>query len=92
LGALGFGARAWSTPLPHLSGGQRQKLRLVRLLAGAPDVLVLDEPTLHLDLPAIERLEAALAAWPGTVVLVTHDVAFAAGVAHRTVRLGGGRT
>jgi ATP-binding cassette subfamily F protein 3 len=92
LGALGFGSRAWSTPFVHLSGGQRQKLRLVRLLGGAPDVLLLDEPTLHLDLPAIERLGAALAAWPGTLVLVTHDAAFAAAVAHRTVRLGGATT
>jgi ATPase subunit of ABC transporter with duplicated ATPase domains len=89
LGSLGFGAEAWSTPRSRLSGGQRQKLRLVRLLAAAPDVLVLDEPTLHLDLPAIERLQQALAAWSGTIVLVSHDAAFADAVAQRVVRLGG---
>jgi ATPase subunit of ABC transporter with duplicated ATPase domains len=88
LGALGFGADAWSTPRSRLSGGQRQKLRIVRRLAAAPDVLVLDEPTLHLDLPAIERLQDALVAWPGTIVLVSHDAAFVDAVAERVVRLG----
>jgi macrolide transport system ATP-binding/permease protein len=89
LGALGFGVDAWTTPRSRLSGGQRQKLRLARLLAAAPDVLVLDEPTLHLDLPAIERLQQALVAWPGTIVLVSHDAAFVGAVAQRIVRLGG---
>ena len=87
LGALDYGAEAWSTPLAGLSGGQRQKLRLALLLAARPDVLVLDEPTLHLDLPAIERLQEALARWPGTIVLVSHDAAFRDGVAQRVVTL-----
>jgi macrolide transport system ATP-binding/permease protein len=84
LGALGFGADAWATPVGRLSGGQLRKLRLARVLADDPDVLLMDEPTLHLDLPAIERLQAALAAWPGTVLLVSHDRVFRDGVATRT--------
>lgn len=88
LGALGFGAEAWETPVARLSGGQRRKLSLARLLADAPDVLVLDEPTLHLDLPAIERLQEALAAWRGTVLLVSHDRTFREGVVARACALG----
>lgn len=76
-------------PLSGLSGGRRQKLRLARLLARAPDLLLLDEPTLHLDLPAIERLQAALARWPGTIVLVSHDAAFRDGVVQRVTTLPG---
>lgn len=60
-------------PVRELSPGQRQRLALARVLAAAPEVLLLDEPTNHLSLGLAEDLELALEAWPGTVVLCTHD-------------------
>jgi len=60
------------------SPGEARKLEIAFGLAGRAWLLVLDEPTNHLDLPAIQSLEAALAQWPGTLLLVSHDEAFAA--------------
>ena len=60
-------------PLAHLSGGQKTRAFLAHLLLESPDLLLLDEPTTHLDLQAIEWLEGHLNKWEGTVVLVAHD-------------------
>jgi len=60
-------------PAATLSPGERTRAGLALLQARGINVLVLDEPTNHLDLPAIEQLEQALAAYPGTLLLVTHD-------------------
>ncbi len=75
----------------HYSPGEVKKLLLAEALAQKVWALVLDEPTNHLDLPSIERLEAALAQYPGCVVLVTHDDAFAASASERTLRIWQGR-
>jgi ATPase subunit of ABC transporter with duplicated ATPase domains len=56
-----------------LSPGERTRAALALLQARGVNLLVLDEPTNHLDLPAIEQLESALTAYPGTLLLVTHD-------------------
>ncbi|HSU42516.1 MAG TPA: ATP-binding cassette domain-containing protein [Polyangiaceae bacterium] len=74
----------------HLSPGEARKLVLAAALSRQVWALVMDEPTNHLDLPSIERLEAALAAYPGAIVLVTHDEAFAASVTARSLRVEGG--
>jgi ATP-binding cassette subfamily F protein 3 len=68
-----------------LSGGERRRLALALLVASGANFLVLDEPTNHLDLESREALEAALEAFPGTILLVSHDRALLDAVAHRTI-------
>ena len=70
-----FGLTGEHVPRPaaSLSPGERTRAALALLQAREVNLLVLDEPTNHLDLPAIEQLEQALDAFPGTVLLVTHD-------------------
>ncbi len=77
-----FGLTAAHVPRPaaSLSPGERTRTALALLQAREVNLLVLDEPTNHLDLPAIEQLEQALDAFPGTVLLVTHDRRMLAGV------------
>jgi ATP-binding cassette subfamily F protein uup len=70
---LGFpAARQW-TPVGQLSGGERRRLQLTRLLMAEPNVLLLDEPTNDLDVDTLARLEDLLDGWPGTLVVVSHD-------------------
>ena len=64
------------SPVKALSGGERNRLLLARLFTRPVNVLVLDEPTNDLDLDTLELLEAMLADWPGTLLLVSHDRAF----------------
>jgi ATP-binding cassette subfamily F protein 3 len=70
-----------------LSGGERRRLALAVVVASGANFLVLDEPTNHLDLESREALEAALEAFPGTVLLVSHDRALLDAVAERTVAI-----
>ena len=73
------------------SAGQYRKLQLARLLAAQPNTLLLDEPTNHFSLQVIEQLEAAIGAFPGPVVAVSHDRRFAEVFGGVTWRLEGGR-
>jgi len=70
---LGFPpARQW-TPVGRLSGGERRRLQLTRLLMAEPNVLLLDEPTNDLDVDTLTNLEDLLDGWPGTLIVVSHD-------------------
>ena len=75
-----------------LSGGERRRLALALVVASGANFLVLDEPTNHLDLESREALEAALEAFPGTVLLVSHDRALLDAVAERTLAIEDGRS
>jgi len=61
------------TPVGDLSGGERRRLQLLRLLAAEPNVLLLDEPTNDLDIDTLAALEDLLDSWPGTVIVASHD-------------------
>lgn len=70
---LGFGTDKQWTPVKELSGGERRRLQLLRLLIGEPNVLMLDEPTNDLDTDTLAAIEDMLDSWPGTLVVVSHD-------------------
>ncbi len=72
--AMGFGHEKAETPAARLSGGEKVRLLLGLLAAGRPHVLVLDEPTSHLDIDSREALIHAINDFPGAVLLITHDV------------------
>jgi ATP-binding cassette subfamily F protein 3 len=74
-----------------LSGGERNRLQLARLMAQQPDFLILDEPTNHLDIPACEAIEDALADFKGTILAVSHDRYFLDKIAERVIELRDGR-
>jgi ATP-binding cassette subfamily F protein 3 len=74
-------------PVTVLSGGERRRLALAVTVASGANFLVLDEPTNHLDLESREALEAALEAFPGTILLVSHDRALLDAIAERTLAI-----
>ena len=91
LSGLGFGEEDHARPVARFSGGWRMRLNLARALMCRSDLLLLDEPTNHLDLDAVLWLEDWLAAFPGAVILVTHDREFLDAVAQVVVHLADGR-
>ncbi len=84
------GWEAHEKPAAVLSGGERRRLTLAILVASGANFLVLDEPTNHLDVESREALEQALEAFPGTVLLVSHDRAVLDAVARRTLAIEDG--
>src|SRR4029453_15116520 len=85
LGQFLFSGEAAEKPLDGLSGGERRRLSLAILVHSGANVLILDEPTNHLDLESREALEAALQAFPGSLLLISHDRALLDAVGTRTV-------
>src|SRR4051794_26722925 len=90
LGQFLFGGEAAEKPVAGLSGGERRRLSLAILVHSGANVLILDEPTNHLDLESREALEAALQAFEGSVLLVTHDRALLDAVGTRTIAVEDG--
>jgi ATP-binding cassette subfamily F protein uup len=86
---LGFGGDEQWTPVGDLSGGERRRLQLTRLLMGGPNVLVLDEPTNDFDVETLTALEDLLDSFGGTIVVISHDRYFLERVCDRFVGLLG---
>ncbi|HEY1625838.1 MAG TPA: ABC-F family ATP-binding cassette domain-containing protein [Streptosporangiaceae bacterium] len=89
---LGFSSERQRTKIGDLSGGERRRVQLLRLLMDEPNVLLLDEPTNDLDIETLTEVEDLLDGWPGTLVVVSHDRYFLERVTDRIVGLlGDGR-
>lgn len=70
---LGFSPKRQRTPVGDLSGGERRRLQLTRVLMSEPNLLLLDEPTNDLDIDTLQELESLLDSWAGTLVVISHD-------------------
>lgn len=92
LGVFALEGESALRPAKDLSPGERVRLAFALTLVAQPDLLILDEPTNHLDLDGRRALEEALSAYPGAVLLATHDLMFRERVATRTLSLGGEET
>ncbi|MBD0856038.1 glycerophosphodiester phosphodiesterase [Corynebacterium striatum] len=86
---LGFSAKRQRTPVGDLSGGERRRLQLTRVLMAEPNVLLLDEPTNDLDIDTLQELESLLDSWPGTMVVISHDRYLVERIADNTYALFG---
>ncbi|NDY82053.1 ATP-binding cassette domain-containing protein [Orrella sp. NBD-18] len=91
LAGLGFTPEQWSHPVDSFSGGWRMRLALARALMAPSELLLLDEPTNHLDLDAMLWLERWLAAYKGTVLLISHDTEFLDAVAQTVLHFDQGK-
>ncbi|MEY8355849.1 ABC-F family ATP-binding cassette domain-containing protein [Lachnospiraceae bacterium 54-53] len=90
LGAFLFGGRDGGKRVDRLSGGEKSRLVLAELLQSRPNLLILDEPTNHMDIRAKETLESAFRAYTGTILFVSHDRYFISRVAESVLIFEGG--
>ena len=74
-----------------LSGGEKSRLALARLMVDPPNLLLMDEPTTHLDIPSIDALVSALKTYPGTFIFISHDVYFIRQLAEKVLHVHSGR-
>ncbi|MCZ2101089.1 MAG: ABC-F family ATP-binding cassette domain-containing protein [Chitinophagales bacterium] len=90
LKGLGFTNEDFTRRVSELSGGWKMRIELAKLLLRKPDILMLDEPTNHLDIESIIWLEQYLTTYPGTVILISHDIQFLDNVCNRIIELESG--
>ena len=90
LGAFLFKGDDVHKSIKVLSGGEKSRLALVKLLLDPPNLLLLDEPTTHLDIASIDALVQALKSYTGTLIFVSHDVYFIRSLAERTIQINAG--
>ena len=90
LGAFMFGGEASDKKVKVLSGGERTRLAMIKLLLEPVNFLILDEPTNHLDMRSKDVLKDAIREFDGTVILVSHDRDFLDGLATKVYEFGGG--
>ena len=90
LGGFGFSGDAVDKQVSVLSGGEKVRLALARLLLRGPNFILLDEPTTHLDIPTRQALECALRDYQGTLCFVSHDIEFIRNVADTIYAIGPG--
>ena len=91
LGGLGFSVDAFDKPFKSFSGGWQMRAELSRVLASHPDLLLLDEPSNYLDLPAVEWLQRFLRGYDGTLMLISHDLNMVARWCDRILVIDQGR-
>src|SRR5438046_4899967 len=91
LQGLGFDRETWQLETEKLSGGQQNRLGLARLLLSEPDVLLLDKPTNHFDVGAVEWLEEFLQGYPAGFVIISHDRYFLDRACRRIIEIENGQ-
>jgi ATPase subunit of ABC transporter with duplicated ATPase domains len=89
LGRLLFSGDETEKSVRVLSGGERGRMLFGKLMLQEPNVLVMDEPTNHMDMESIESLQLALEKYAGTLILVSHDRQFVSALATQVIELGG---
>src|ERR1700759_1450675 len=87
LGSFLFRGDDIDKPISVLSGGEKSRLALVKLLLDPPNLLLMDEPTTHLDMPSIDALIYALEQYQGTLIFISHDVYFIRKIGNRVVHV-----
>ena len=91
LGAFLFRGDDVDKPAAVLSGGEKSRLALALILLDPPSVLLMDEPTIHLDIASVDALIRALQAYEGALCFISHDVHFIRAIARRVVRVESGQ-